>query len=289
MVHQPLPLNAVHAFLIAARHLNLTRAADELCLTQGAVSRKIAALEKWLGFALFDRHARGLRLTTRGAALLPQLQQGYELMQSATEQARQQPDSALRLRAPSCVMRWLLPRLVQLEQQHPDLHVKLTTTLAHKDQLENFDAAIVYGTAPTGSHLLFEERLTPVMAAALLDNRPLTVTDLAGFTFLHPNNDERDWQLWLQAQEVKLPMRRNQHFATMDLAIGAAMQGFGVTVADITLVKSDLAAQRLIAPFTSAVRTGATYSLISREGKETPPHLTTLVAWLCQPTDQSAP
>lgn len=282
MVNQPLPLNAIHAFLVTARHLNLTRAADELCLTQGAVSRKIATLEQWLGFALFERHARGLHLTVRGALLLPQLKQGYELMQSATDQARQ-PDDMLRLRAPSCSMRWLLPKLVQLEQQYTDLHVKLTTILAPNEQLENFDAAIVYGNAPPGSHLLFEEQLTPVLAKTLLDDKPLVVADLANFTFLHATNDERDWQLWLHAQKVELAMRRNQHFTTMDLAIGAAIQGFGVAMADITLVKSDLAAQRLIAPFDAAVKTGAAYSLISREGKETPPHLATLVAWLCQP------
>ncbi|MDR7342505.1 LysR family glycine cleavage system transcriptional activator [Pantoea alhagi] len=282
MVNQPLPLNAIHAFLVTARHLNLTRAADELCLTQGAVSRKIATLEQWLGFALFERHARGLHLTVRGALLLPQLKQGYELMQSATDQARQ-PDDVLRLRAPSCSMRWLLPKLVQLEQQYTDLHVKLTTILAPNEQLENFDAAIVYGNAPPGSHPLFEEQLTPVLAKTLLDDKPLTVADLANFTFLHATNDERDWQLWLHAQKVELAMRRNQHFTTMDLAIGAAIQGFGVAMADITLVKSDLAAQRLIAPFDAAVKTGAAYSLISREGKETPPHLATLVAWLCQP------
>ncbi|MDU4094008.1 MAG: LysR substrate-binding domain-containing protein [Pantoea sp.] len=282
MVNQPLPLNAIHAFLVTARHLNLTRAADELCLTQGAVSRKIATLEQWLGFALFERHARGLHLTVRGALLLPQLKQGYELMQSATEQARL-PDDVLRLRAPSCSMRWLLPKLVQLEQQYTDLHVKLTTILAPNEQLENFDAAIVYGNAPPGSHLLFEEQLTPVIAKMLLDDKPLNVADLANFTFLHATNDERDWQLWLHAQEIELAMRRNQHFATMDLAIGAAIQGFGVAMADITLVKSDLAAQRLIAPFDAAVKTGAAYSLIRREGKETPPHLATLVAWLCQP------
>lgn len=282
MVRQPLPLNAVHAFLVTARHLNLTRAADELYLTQGAVSRKIAALEKWLGFALFERHARGLHLTTRGAALLPQLKQGYELMVNATEQARQ-TDSALRLRAPSCAMRWLLPKLVSLEQQHPDLHVKLTTTLAHNPQLDNFDAAIVYGAPPAGSHLLFEEQLTPVVAENLLAGRPLTIADMAGFTFLHPSDDDRDWQLWLQTQDIALPMRRNQHFTTMDLAISAAIQGFGITVADMTLIKSDLAAQRLVAPFAPGVKTGAAYSLISREEKETPPHLATLVAWLCQP------
>ena len=282
MSRQSLPLNAIHAFLVVARHLNLTRAADELCLTQGAVSRKIATLEKWLGFALFERHARGLYLTARGAALLPQLKQGYELMLDATEQARQ-PDSMLRLRAPSCAMRWLLPKLMLLEQRHPELHVKLTTTLAHRPQLENYDAAIVYGAAPAGSRLLFEEELTPVIAASLLGDRPLTIDDLASFTFLHPANDDRDWRLWLQAQEADPPVRRNQHFATMDLAIGAAIQGFGVTVADVTLIKGELAARRLVAPFAQGVKTGATYSLISREEKETPPHLAMLVAWLCQP------
>ncbi|WP_128086690.1 LysR family transcriptional regulator, partial [Pantoea deleyi] len=71
MSRTSLPLNAIHAFLVTARHLNLTHAARELCLTQGAVSRKITSLEQWLGVTLFDRHARGLRLTPQGAALLP--------------------------------------------------------------------------------------------------------------------------------------------------------------------------------------------------------------------------
>ena len=282
MSRQSLPLNAIRAFLVAARHLNLTRAADELCLTQGAVSRKIGALESWLGFALFDRHARGLRLTPRGAALLPQLKQGYDLMLNAAEQAHD-AGGALRLRAPTCAMRWLLPKLVQLEQQHPDLHVTLTTTLCHSQQLGNFDAAILYGPPMTGAHLLFAERITPVIAQSLLPGGdPLRISDLAGFTFLHPSEGDRDWRLWLQAQDATLPMRRNQHFSTMDLATGAAIEGFGVTVADVTLVESDLAARRLVAPFAASVATGAVYSLISRMEKETPPHLATLVAWLCQ-------
>lgn len=282
MSPRSLPLNAIDAFLVTARHLNLTHAAKELCLTQGAVSRKIGALESWLGFALFDRHARGLRLTPRGAALLPQLKQGYDLMLNAAEQAHD-AGGALRLRAPTCAMRWLLPKLVQLEQQHPDLHVTLTTTLCHSQQLGNFDAAILYGPPMTGAHLLFAERITPVIAQSLLPGGgPLRISDLAGFTFLHPSEGDRDWRLWLQAQDATLPMRRNQHFSTMDLATGAAIEGFGVTVADVTLVESDLAARRLVAPFAASVATGAVYSLISRTEKETPPHLATLVAWLCQ-------
>ena len=275
-----LPLNAIHAFLVTARHLNLTRAASELCITQGAVSRKIAALESWLGFALFERHARGLRLTQQGEALLPELQQGFTLLVNATEKASRS-NASIRLKAPTCAMRWLVPRLVALEQQRPEIHVALTTTLDHGPQLENFDAAIVFGSPPTGAIKLFDERLTPVLASSVTP--PNQLEALAKFTFLHPTNDTRDWQLWLADQGAALPMARNQHFATMDLAISAAIQGFGVTVADVTLVQNDVAHGRLIAPFAANVSTGASYSLLQRAANDAPPFLPELVAWLCQP------
>ncbi|MFH8134576.1 LysR family transcriptional regulator [Pantoea osteomyelitidis] len=280
MSHRALPLNAINAFLVTARHLNLTHAASELCITQGAVSRKIAALESWLGFALFERHARGLRLTAQGAALLPELRQGFEMMMNATEKASRS-NAVIRLKAPTCAMRWLVPRLVSLEQQRPEIHVALTTTLDHASQLENFDAAIVYGTPQPDAFKLFDEALTPVLAANLPP--PAAVEALARFSFLHPTPDGRDWQLWLKEQSSTLKMARNQHFDTMDLAISAAIQGFGVTVADINLVQSDIVAGRLIAPFAASVKTGAAYSLLQRPSEDAPPFLPELVAWLCQP------
>jgi LysR family glycine cleavage system transcriptional activator len=279
MSRSALPLNAIHAFLVTARHLNLTRAASELCITQGAVSRKIATLESWLGFALFTRHARGLHLTEQGAALLPELQQGFAMLLNATEKASRS-NAAIRLKAPTCAMRWLVPRLVALEQQRPDIHVALTTTLDHGSQLDNFDAAIVFGPTPAGSICLFEERLTPVMASSVTP--PSQIDELAKFTFLHPTPDSRDWQLWLAGLDTALPMARNQHFATMDLAISAAIQGFGVTVADVTLVQNDVLNGRLIAPFAASVATGASYSLLQRAEKDAPPFLPELVAWLSE-------
>lgn len=272
-----LPLNAIHAFLVTARHLNLTHAARELCLTQGAVSRKIAALEQWLGVTLFDRHARGLLLTPQGAALLPELQQGFELMLKASEKVRRSQVS-IRLKAPTCAMRWLVPRLMALEQQRPELHVALTTTLDHATQLENFDAAIVYGKPHPEGVCLFCESLTPVMAA----NQPCpdSPAALTAMTFLHPTADTRDWQCWLKAQQVTLSMKRNQHFATMDLAISAAIQGFGVAIADSNLVESDIASGRLIKPFAGEVKTGAVYSLLQRPAQDAPQFLAELVAWL---------
>ncbi len=219
------------------------------------------------GFPLFDRHARGLRLTPQGAALLPELRQGFDLLLNATEKASR-THASIRLKAPTCAMRWLVPRLVALEQQKPELHVALTTTLDHASQLDNYDAAIVYGKPPPGALHLFDEAIIPVMAASLAP--PALPTDLAVMTFLHPTNDTRDWQLWLDAQNLTLTMKRNQHFATMDLAISAAIQGFGVTVADSNLVENDIASGRLIAPFAGEVKTGAAYSLLQRPAEGAP-------------------
>lgn len=282
MSRRSLPLTAIHAFIVTARHLNLTRAAGELCITQGAVSRKIASLESWLGFALFDRHARGLSLTAQGASLLPVMKTSFEQMMQAAEQASK-AHGAIRLKAPTCAMRWLVPKLVALEQAQPDLHVSLTTTLDHSTQLDNHDAAILYGSAPPGSRHLFDEALTPVMAASLQGEKPIAKADLSRFTFLHPTADGRDWQLWLGRLQAEVEQKRHQHFDTMDLAISAAIQGFGVTVADVTLIEADLAMKRLVAPFMETVKTGAVYSLIQRPPEEAPPQLAALVAWLCQP------
>ncbi|UIL50631.1 MULTISPECIES: LysR substrate-binding domain-containing protein [Pantoea] len=279
MSRSTLPLNAIHAFLVTARHLNLTHAARELCITQGAVSRKIAALEHWLGLSLFDRHARGLRLTPQGAALLPEWRQGYELIAQAGEKARR-TQASIRLKAPTCAMRWLVPRLMALEQRQPELHVALTTTLDHASQLDNFDAAIVYGKPRRDAITLFEESLTPVMAAGT--SLPASPAELAGMTFLHPTDDMRDWQCWLQGQGIAVTMQRNQHFSTMDLAISAAIQGFGVAIADSNLVESDIASGRLVKPFAGEVKTGAAYSLLQRPSGEAPPLLAELVAWLVE-------
>ena len=261
MLRRSLPLNAIDAFLVTARHLNLTHAAKDLCLTQGAVSRKIAALEQWFGFPLFERHARGLRLTPQGSALLPELQAAFEHLASVAEQARQQ-QTVVRLKAPTCAMRWLVPRLLRLERENPDLQVSLTTTSDHtvNFKTEPYDAAIVFGTQLSAGDLLFEEALTPVIGAQCDKN-----SAPEQMTFLHPTRDKTDWSLWLVGQTQIAPaMKKNQHFDTMDLAISAAIQGFGIAIADETLVAEDLRAGRLRRPFSHSVKTGACYRLVLR-------------------------
>lgn len=264
MPNRTLPLNAIDAFLVTARHLNLTHAAKELCLTQGAVSRKIASLEAWFGFPLFERHARGLLLSPQGSALLPELRSAFEHLQTLAAQARAQ-QTVVRLKAPTCAMRWLVPRLIQLEQTCPDVQVALTTTTDHgvNFKTEPYDAAIVFGTHFSAGDLLFDEALTPVMSTQLTaDER------LSNVTFLHPTRDKTDWSLWLAKQDnAAWVMKKNQHFDTMDLAITAAIQGLGVAIADETLVAEDIRAGRLMRPYAQSVKTGASYRLVLRDSQ----------------------
>jgi len=261
--HRAFPLTAVEAFIVTARHLNLTHAAKELCLTQGAVSRKIAALEGWFGFPLFERHARGLRLSSQGSALLPDLRASYEQVLMVADQARAQ-QTVVRLKVPTCAMRWLVPRLLQVEREQPELQIALTTTNDHSVNFktESYDAAIVFGTHLSAGDLLFEEALTPVIS-------PLRQgSAVESLTFLHPTRDKTDWSLWLEKQDVQSPvMHKNQHFDTMDLAITAAIQGLGVAIADETLVAEDIRAGRLVRPYASSIKTGASYRLVLRESR----------------------
>ncbi|MBZ0059699.1 MULTISPECIES: LysR family transcriptional regulator [Enterobacteriaceae] len=263
MSHRAFPLTAVEAFIVTARHLNLTHAAKELCLTQGAVSRKIAALEGWFGFPLFERHARGLRLSSQGSALLPDLRASYEQVLTVADQARAQ-QTVVRLKVPTCAMRWLVPRLLQVEREQPELQIALTTTNDHSVNFktESYDAAIVFGTHLSAGDLLFEEALTPVIS-------PLRQgSAVESLTFLHPTRDKTDWSLWLERQAMQpSAMHKNQHFDTMDLAITAAIQGLGVAIADETLVAEDIRAGRLVRPYASSIKTGASYRLVLRESR----------------------
>ena len=261
MSRRSFPLNAIDAFLITARHLNLTHAAQELCLTQGAVSRKIASLEAWFGFPLFERHARGLRLSPQGSALLPEMQSAFTQLLNVADRARAH-QTVIRLKAPTCAMRWLIPRLLDVEREQPDLQIALTTTTDHNVNFktESYDAAIVFGTHMSAGDLLFEEALTPVLS-------PLRAgATLGALTFLHPTRDKTDWSLWLAKQESPaFVIHKKQHFETKDLANTAAIPGLGVAIADETLVAEDVRAGRLLRPYETSIKTGASYRLVLRE------------------------
>jgi LysR family transcriptional regulator, glycine cleavage system transcriptional activator len=263
------PLNALQIFETVARHRSFTRAAEHLCLTQGAVSRQILALEDYYQFPLFKRHAKGLTLTAEGEMLLPAVKESFARIEEISLRlTRQRTDLALKV--PTCVMRWMLPKIMQFQAEYPDLHVQITTTWQHDVdfQVEPFDAAIVYGTsagADVQSVPLFEERLTPVCAPQLLSDRPLAKpADLSRHTLLHPTRDHRDWKMWLDHVSAGSDINADlgPSFDTLDLATNAALQGFGIAISDLALIEEDVAAQRLVRPFDAVLTTGARYYFV---------------------------
>lgn len=280
------PLNALQIFATVARHRSFTRAADALCVTQGAISRQIQSLEAHYGFALFMRHARGLTLTVEGEQLLPVVVESFARIEDISlKLTRQRTDLALKV--PTCVMRWVLPRIMRFQREHPDLHVQMTTTWRHDVdfQSEPFDAAIVYGMSPgpdVAAVPLFDERLTPVCAPDLLEGRPLArVEDLACHTLLHPTRDHRDWRRWLDyAGAAGVDPDRGPSFDSLDLATSAATQGFGVALGDLTLSEEDFAARRLAMPLDIVQRTGARYYFVYPESVAQQQKIQRFSAWL---------
>ncbi|PPA02832.1 LysR family transcriptional regulator [Pseudomonas sp. MWU12-2312b] len=283
------PLPALYTFLITAQCCNFTRAAEQLHITQGAVSRQIAGLEDHLGYELFIRQARGLDLTAEGREWLPRVRQIFGLIDEAVEQIGEKRET-LQLKAPTCVMRWLLPRLLQWQKERPDVPVELTTTVKHGVDFhrEQFDAAVMYGPPPDASLVsqrLFEERLTPVCSKPLLEG-PVPLQrpeDLEQHMLLHPTRDERDWKTWLATADVRLSnVSKGQHFETLDLAMSMASQGTGVAIGDWSLIGDDLNAGRLVMPFDLIVKTGLAYYLVFPEKPGPSAKLRELMGWLVE-------
>lgn len=280
-------LDVLKTFVVVAQRLNFTHAAQALHLTQGAVSRQILGLEQQLGYPLFSRRARGLVLTAQGASLLAPVQQALGQLAEALARASAQPGT-LRIKCPTCAMRWVLPRIIRLQNERPEMHIELTASVSHGVDFstEHFDAAVVFGE-PQRKRLvvqhLFDEILTPVCTPTYLPvlNRPPQPGDLAQKTLLHPTRDRRDWLLWLKAAgHEALPSAKAQHFDTLDLATSAALQGFGIAIGDLCLLEEDIQANRIVTPFPLSVASGAAYYLVYPERAVIPAALSELVDWL---------
>lgn len=261
-------LNALQIFDIVARHGSFTRAAEQLCLTQGVVSRQILALEAFYRFPLFKRTPKGLTLTVEGELLLPTVRESFARIEEVSMRLSRRR-TELALKVPTCMMHWMMARIMRFQAEHPDLQVQITTTWQHHVdfRMEPFDAAVIYAPA-AGPDMhaipLFDERLTPVCAPGLLDRQRLaSPDDLARHTLLHPTRDHRDWKLWLeQAGAPQVDATRGLSFETLDLATHAAIDGYGVAIGDRTLVDENVTANRLVTPFDISIPTGMGYYFV---------------------------
>lgn len=264
------PLNAVRAFESVARHASFTRAAAELSVTQGAVSRHVSGLEHWLGVTLFNRTQRGVTLTSKGAAYFRTLRGALDQIDHATRQLQHVPnDNLLRLKLPpTFAIRWLVPRLARFHALHPGIDVQITTSHEPADfDREDIDAAIHSDPEPPagpGFRRLFGEVLLPVCSPGWLKRakRLKEPADFANQVLLCSMHRPHDWPAWLSAAGApQVDGNKGLKFENAALAYQAAIDELGVMIAQRALVDDDLRTRRLVAPIPLPVRTAGAYYL----------------------------
>ncbi|MDS0796209.1 LysR substrate-binding domain-containing protein [Burkholderia pseudomultivorans] len=261
------PLTAFQPFVAAAQLGSISKAADHLCRTQGAVSRQIQQLEAHYRCALFARHASGLTLTAKGSELLT-VAVGVltQLVQHADIHAK--TASIITLRLPSTfTIRWLLPRLADINHALPGTELRISTS---SDDTPDFttpdvDAIVVRGTgrwAGMDAVPLFAEQLTPMctneMAASLS-----SAADLAHVTLLHPGQGHEEWRCWLEGVGARhIDANRGLVFYTLELTLTAAAKGHGVAIGDPRMAMDHLRAGTLVTPFVDVAQNGLSYFVV---------------------------
>lgn len=276
-------LNTLRAFDAAARHLNFTHAADELCVTQAAVSHQVKALEAHIGKALFHRHARGLELSDEGALLAPTVADAFGRIERLLQAFKQGgPQEVLSVGVVGTfALGFLMPHLADFRARHPHIELRLRT---HNNKVdlaaESLDFAIRFGEgAWRGAHAepLMRAPLSPLCRAADA-SRLRQPEDLRKLTLLRSYR-EQDWPAWLRAAGLANVVARGPLFDASTLMVQAAMAGEGVALAPPAMFAHELQQGRLVQPFALAVDVGG-YWLTRLQSKEPTAAMASFRAWL---------
>jgi LysR family transcriptional regulator, glycine cleavage system transcriptional activator len=272
-----LPFTALRTFEAVARQRGFGRAAEELGVTQSAVSQQIRLLEDWLGMRLLNRHGGRVSVTDEGARLAAAVAQGFGGVADICRElrdARTEPMAIGLSCLPGFAYVWLIPRLIGFDQRHPEHPVSIATSARLTDfSGDDADIAIRYGMGRyPGLHVekLLEEWLFPVCAPSLLENGPplRTVADLSGHTLLVDDVTDIDglaptWQFWANESGVTLPKpARLRRFGQSNMVVQAAVRGLGVALGRSPLVMDAITAGDLVKPFGTAVASRFAYWLV---------------------------
>jgi LysR family glycine cleavage system transcriptional activator len=273
--HLP-PLNALRTFEAAARHLHMGKAADELGVTHGAVSKQIVNLEDQLGFSLFQRLGNRLALTDQGAKLLKAATTAFDQLGYAIARLDGEAIAGeLRVSVPSAFAeKWLVPRLARFIDLVPGLklavHSATASYEAKADDIlgENLDLAVRYGepvwkdgTARLLSHVGSFPVCSPVLMSA--DPGLASPADLRHHTLLLDDPDGANWRRWLDRAGVPQgEMPRTIYFQDFNLLLAAARQGLGLCLADQITAGEDLARGHLLRPFRQSIEHLGAYFIV---------------------------
>ncbi|SEB05978.1 transcriptional regulator GcvA [Variovorax sp. YR216] len=251
------PLNALKAFEAAARHVSFTKAAEELHVTHGAVSRQVSLLEDWLGATLFQRGASQVALTDSGRAYAQEVTSLLDRLSVVTAQVMERAaPSAISVSAPpTFTMRWLIPRLSVYQRKRPGIEVRLTTSIAPVHfQENNYDIAIRGALEPmTGcdSVPFMTETIVPICHADFVESGGLrSPADLKRHTLIRYTTEPYPWSTWFESAGIdEIAGASTLHFEQMYFALQAAAEGLGVVLVPLFLVADDIVTGKLCAPF----------------------------------------
>ncbi len=265
------PLNALRAFEAAARLQSVSRAAEELHVTHGAISRQIRVLEEQLGLGLFDKDGRGVKLTAAGLRLLDATSEAFERLRDTCATLRRETEERpFVLGCPgSLLARWFIPRLDRLNRELPELRLQLSASEGELDpRRPGVDATLCFASPPWPAdmqvHELDVERIGPVLSpryarCAALAGQPAGV--LLGEPLLHTTSRPQAWPQWAAGQGLDAgQLQQGQGFEHLYYLLEAAAAGLGVAIAPQQLVADDLRDGRLLAPW-GFVATSARLSL----------------------------
>jgi DNA-binding transcriptional LysR family regulator len=259
---RPIAAGHLRAFDAVARHLNFRAAAEEMALTQSAVSRQIQSLEEEVGVSLFLRHTRAVELTSAGAQLLMAVAQSLPRIDGAVRQIRQSAGrrSVALTTFASFASMWLIPRMEQFQRDNPEIDIRIDASDATMDlEVSDVDLALRYGpmaSMPPNAVRLFGEQLTPVVSPWLLKSGALVKpADVAQFTLIEAGDAHQThlewltWRRWFDEHGLsKLQPKRWLYFNYAYQMVQAALAGQGVVLARLPLVAESLANGDLIEP-----------------------------------------
>lgn len=296
MHHAMPPLNALRAFEAAARHGSMSKAAEELSVTPGALSHQVRGLEDYLDVKLFERLTRAIRLTPAGEALYPGLQLGFQQLHEAVSALRRSVDPNLLTIStpPGLTAKWLAPRLYRFAAEHSDIEIRVASSVRPTDfAADGVDLAIrnlpVDGDAGVGlaSVFLHEIRVLPVCAPAIADEfgpfeRP---SDLAAAPLIEDETAVGAarlprWADWFEVAGARAAAHGGGlRFNSPDHALDATVEGGGVLLAQDILAFDDLKSGRLIAPYELSLPTGRAFYLVFPQTVAEAPNVIAFKEW----------
>jgi LysR family glycine cleavage system transcriptional activator/LysR family transcriptional regulator of beta-lactamase len=279
-------LNGLRAFEAAGRHGSFTAAANELNVTQTAVSRMVRLLEQRLGFTLFRRHANALELTAQGQTFLSGLTDSFDSIARLSEQVaamRSGPVLTVGV-GPTLAMNWLIPRLTSFYRSHPEVEVRMATGGAMRPVRDDWTCTIrrdVGAWPGYTAEVLFPSTLVPVCTPALAAGLRQP-SDLQKATLIIVPHLANDWPIWFEAAGLRAPLRPGAEvfFDNNAMAMQAVLAGVGIAAAQPLYITDALASGRLVAPFPIVATKKEAWYLEYRLGRADDPALVAFRDWL---------